>query len=65
LKDPPPLDYWEIDPAWDGQVFRSAFQARRPNRSDEIPLKIKMPVLPTNVCVRAVTVEGVMIQSHI
>jgi len=65
LKDPPPLDYWELDPAWDGKVFRSAFQARRPNRSVEIPLEIKMPEAPTNVCVRAVTLDGAVIQSHI
>ncbi|MDP2995450.1 MAG: hypothetical protein Q8N46_10065, partial [Anaerolineales bacterium] len=65
LKDPPALDYWEIDPAWDGKIFRSAIQARRPNRSAEIPLEIKMPVAPTNVCVRAVTVDGSIIQSHV
>jgi len=65
LKDPPALDYWEIDPAWDGIIFRSAIQTRRPNRSAEIPLELKMPVAPTNVCVRAVTVDGSLIQSHI
>jgi DNA modification methylase len=65
LKDPPPLDYWEIDPAWDGKIFRSAIQARRPNRSAEIPLEIKMPFAPTNVCVRAITVDGLLIQSHV
>jgi DNA modification methylase len=65
LKDPPALDYWEVDPAWDGKIFRSAFQARRSNRSTEIPLEIKMPAAPTNVCVRAVTVDGTVIQSHI
>jgi DNA modification methylase len=65
LKNPPPLDYWEVDPAWDGKIFRSACQARRSNRSAEIPLEIKMPVAPTNVCVRAVTVDGSVIQSHV
>jgi hypothetical protein len=65
LKDPPPLDYWEVDPAWDGKIFRSACQARRSNRSTEIPLELKMPAEPTNVCVRAVTVGGSVIQSHI
>jgi len=63
LKDPPALDYWEIDPAWDGKIFRSAIQTRRPNRSAEIPLEIKMPAAPTNVCVRAVTVDGCLFQS--
>ncbi len=65
LKDPPVLDYWEIDPCWDGTIFRSAFQTRRPNRSAEIPLEIKMPVAPTNACVRAVTVDGTLLQSHV
>jgi hypothetical protein len=63
--DPPPLDYWEIDPAWDGKIFRSAIQTRRPLRSAEIPLEIKMPVAPTNICVRAVTVDGSLIQLKI
>jgi DNA modification methylase len=65
LKDPPALDYWEIDPAWDGKIFRSAIQAWRPNRSTDIPSEIKMPVAPTNVCVRAVTVDGLLIQSNV
>jgi DNA modification methylase len=65
LKTPPLLDYWEIDPAWDGNIFRSTTQIRRSNRSAEIPLEIKMPVAPTNVCVRAVTIDGLVIQSHI
>jgi len=59
------LDYWEADPAWDGKIFRSAMQARRPNRSGEIPLKIKLPAAPTNVCVRAVTTAGEQIQLHV
>jgi site-specific DNA-methyltransferase (adenine-specific) len=65
LIDPPALDYWEIDPAWDGKIFHSAIQARRTNRSSEIPHEIKIPAAPTNVCLRAVTVNGLMIQSHI
>src|SRR5690349_13274509 len=31
------LDYWEVDPAWDGVTFKSAAQAKRPARSGEIP----------------------------
>jgi DNA modification methylase len=59
------LDYWEIDPAWDGKSFHSAMQARRPNRSGKIPLKIKLPTAPTNVCVRAVKIDGAQIQLHV
>ena len=58
LVDAPDLDYWDVDPAWDGEIFHSAMQARRPNRSGKIPLEIKLPAVPTNVCVRAVTVDG-------
>ncbi len=29
------LDYWEIDPCWDGEVFRSAAQALRPLRKKD------------------------------
>jgi DNA modification methylase len=56
------LDYWEADPAWDGETFRSAAQAYRPIRSGDIPLEIKMPVAGTNVRIRAVTVNGEQIE---
>lgn len=65
LKNPPPLDYWEIDPAWDGELFRSAAQAKRPVRTGEIPLEIKMPAAPTKVCVRAVSVDGTLSITHV
>ena len=63
--NPPALDYWEVDPDWDGKIFRSVFQARRSNRSAEISLEIKLPAAPTNVCVRAVCIDGSVIQSHV
>jgi DNA modification methylase len=65
LLNAPDLDYWEVDPAWDGKSFRSIMQARRPERSGKIPLKIKLPAVPTNVCVRAVTIDGEQIQLHV
>jgi hypothetical protein len=65
ILDAPELDYWEIDPAWDGKSFQSAMQSRRPNRSGNIPLKIKLPAAPTNLCVRAVTVDGLQIQLNV
>jgi site-specific DNA-methyltransferase (adenine-specific) len=58
LVDPPALDFWEVDPDWDGKTFRSVLQARRPKRAGEIPLELKMPAAPTNVCVRAISVNG-------
>jgi site-specific DNA-methyltransferase (adenine-specific) len=65
LLEAPDLDYWEIDPAWDTTCFRSALQARRPNRSGTIPLEIKLPAVPTNVCVRAVTIDARQIQLNV
>ncbi|HSJ89686.1 MAG TPA: site-specific DNA-methyltransferase, partial [Anaerolineales bacterium] len=37
LKTKLDLDYWEVDPAWDGKTFRSAVQAKRPARRGGIP----------------------------
>ena len=65
LEAAPELDYWEVDPAWDGVCFQSAMQARRPNRSGEIPLEIKLPAAPTNVCVRAVAIDGQQISLNV
>ena len=65
LINPPALDTWEIDPAWDGMFFRSAIQSHRPNRSGKIAIKMEMPVTATNVSVRAVTVDGNLIQLHV
>jgi hypothetical protein len=59
------LDYWEVDPQWDGQVFRSRFQAIRPFRSSEIPLEIKIPAASKNLCVRAVTANGEQMELHV
>jgi DNA modification methylase len=37
------LDAWEIDPAWDGQIFRSAVQAVRPRKKGEISRTLSLP----------------------
>jgi site-specific DNA-methyltransferase (adenine-specific) len=63
LEAPPELDYWEVDPAWDGQIFRSARQAPRPVRAGAIPLEMELPGEAANVCVRAVTVNGEQLQA--
>jgi DNA modification methylase len=38
------LDYWEVDPAWDGQVFHSAAQAMRPRKKGPIRPQISLPL---------------------
>ncbi len=55
------LDYWEVDPDWDGEIFRSAAQATRPVRSAEISLELKIKI-GRSVCVRLVTTEGRQLQ---
>jgi hypothetical protein len=51
------LDYWEVDPDWDGKIFRSAAQAKRPARSGDISLELKIKA-GSNVCIRLVTAKG-------
>ncbi len=58
------VDYWEVDPNWDGDNILSAGQAVRPVRSDEIPASIKIKT-GRRVCVRWVTLEGQQFQSDI
>jgi DNA modification methylase len=39
------LDYWEVDPDWDGMLFKSAAQAGRPVRSGTIPCELKIKAI--------------------
>jgi DNA modification methylase len=54
------VDYWEVDPAWDGKLFRSASQALRPRRKGEITdcLDLPGPVSNLPVYVRLVDIHG-------
>ena len=58
------LDYWEVDPDWDGRIFKSAAQARRPIRHGTIPYELKINT-GRNVCVRLVTTQGKHYQLYI
>jgi DNA modification methylase len=58
------LDYWEVDPNWDGEKFQSSAQAVRPVRSSQIPLELKIKN-GRNVCARMVTVKGECYQLHV
>jgi len=58
------LDYWEVDPAWDGRIFKSAAQAKRPVRSNDVPHEIKIKTA-SNICVRLVTAKGRQYQLNI
>jgi len=55
-----PLDYWEVDPSWEGGVFHSAGQAIRPRRKGNLPgeLCVNTTSPAGRVCVRMVFVDG-------
>jgi DNA modification methylase len=55
------IDYWEVDPEWDGALFRSAAQTQRTNDGSEVPAEIRIKG-GRRVCVRVVTTRGEMIQ---
>ena len=58
------LDYWEVDPSWDGKIFRSVAQAKRPVRSGNIPLELKIKIGGKS-CIRFVTAKGRQYQLNI
>ena len=58
------LDYWEVDPNWDGITFRSAAQARRPIRNGNIPCELKIKA-GSHVCIRLVTADNKQYQLNI
>ena len=58
------LDYWEVDPAWDGKLFKSAAQATRPVRSGEIARELKIKA-GSNACIRLVTAKGEQFQLNV
>lgn len=58
------LDYWEVDPDWDGVTFKSAVQAIRPLRNGSIPCELKIKA-GRKLCIRLVTTDGQQYQLHI
>ncbi len=54
------VDYWEVDPDWDGKVFHSAAQVIRPRKNGMISGEVLIPAMPGGrpVCVRFVYVNG-------
>jgi DNA modification methylase len=58
------LDYWEADPDWNGQVFRSAAQAIRPRKKQPISGELTLPDTTGvgRVAVRLVKIDGEQIQ---
>jgi DNA modification methylase len=58
------IDYWEVDPNWDGMTFQSAVQAPRPARNGSIAPELKIKA-GRKVCVRFVTAQGQQYQLHV
>ena len=58
------LDYWEVDTNWDGKIFKSTAQAKRPERNGEIPLELKIKA-GHNICIRLVSTKGRQYQLNI
>ncbi len=54
------LDYWEVDPDWDGQVFHSVSQAIRPRKKQPISgeLTLPNPIGEGKIAVRLVKIDG-------
>jgi len=54
------LDFWEVDPAWDGKIFRSAAQERRPRKTGSMSGHLSLPVeqLRNNALARLVKIDG-------
>jgi DNA modification methylase len=53
------LDAWEVDPAWEGEIFNSAVQASRPLRKGDLACELTLPeAVGGSIAVRAVTVRG-------
>ena len=58
------LDYWEVDPDWDGVIFKSGAQASRHIRNGVIARELKIKA-GRNICVRLVTSQGELYQLNV
>jgi hypothetical protein len=54
------LDYWEVDPDWDGEIFHSAVQVIRPRKKGTISGEVSIPYVPGErpVCLHFVSING-------
>jgi DNA modification methylase len=50
--------YWELDPCWDGTIFRSYAQAALPLRNGAIARSLQLSQMTGKICIRVVTAEG-------
>jgi len=51
------LEFWDVDPTWDGRIFRSAAQSLRTRRQPPAPT-LELPFAGKRGCVRLVKTSG-------
>ncbi len=56
------VDYWEMDPDWNGKIFHSRVQAARPWRKGDRPTSAVIPDKSGEICLRFVLIDGNQIQ---
>ncbi len=61
------IEYWEIDPSWDGKLFRSSAQASRSRGHKPLIDRLILPDHTANrsVCIRAVNVQGQILETEL
>ena len=64
MDDPGNAEFWEVDPHWDGRVFRSAAQALRPSSAAPLPMEIGIKT-GRDLCVRVLTASGELQQQQL
>ena len=61
----PNVEYWEVDPDWQGEIFHSRYQAVRPLRKGDLPSSMILPDSGKKICLRIVLISGEQIQQVI
>ena len=59
------LDCWEVDPAWDGDIFHSAAQAVRPLRKGKIATELTVPKFGEKIAIRFVKIDGELLTLYV
>lgn len=59
------LDYWEVDPAWDGHTYHSVVQAIRPRSKQLITTSLELPETSqiNPIAIRTLNIDGTQTQS--
>jgi hypothetical protein len=58
------VDFWEVDPDWDGETFQSKAQAVRPVRTGDVAQELRIKT-GRKICIRIVMASGLQYQSEL